>query len=71
MNKYEKLLDNIYENLPEETGSGERFEFPEFDSFIEGNKTIITNFEAVANKLRREKQLLLKFLSRELATPIT
>ena len=70
MNNYEKLLDNVYANLPKKTADDQRFEFPVFDSFIEGNKTIIKNFEAVASKLRREKQFLVKFFSKELATPI-
>jgi len=71
MSEYNKLLDNIYDNLPKKAVSDQRFEFPEFDSFVEGNKTIIKNFEYVASTLRREKNFLVKFLSRELATPIT
>lgn len=70
MDKYTNLLDNIYANLPEDAASDQRFEFPGFDSFIEGNKTIIKNFDAVSSKLRRDKQILVKFLSKELATPV-
>ncbi|MEM3422491.1 MAG: translation initiation factor IF-2 subunit beta [Candidatus Bilamarchaeaceae archaeon] len=70
MSDYEKLLDNIYSNLPERTKhSGERFEPPKFDYFIEGNKTIIKNFKTVCEKLRRNPKLLLKFLTKELAVP--
>jgi len=71
MNSYEKLLDNIYSNLPERSTNGERFEAPVFQSFSEGNKTIIKNFGFVAEKLRREKSFLMKFLSKELAVPVT
>ncbi len=68
--EYDKLLDAIYSNLPTKTSSGVRFEYPEFDSFVEGNKTIIKNTDLVCSKLRREKQQLIKFLTKELATPI-
>ncbi|MFA5049956.1 MAG: translation initiation factor IF-2 subunit beta [Candidatus Micrarchaeia archaeon] len=69
-NEYENLLDNIYSNLPKQTSSGSRFERPEFDSFFEGNKTIIKNIDLVCSKLRRDKQFLIKYLTKELATPI-
>ena len=67
--EYEQLLDNIYANLPEKTMSGERFEPPTFDFFVEGTKTIIKNFGPVCEKLRREKEALAKYLSKELAVP--
>ncbi len=68
--KYNSLLDNIYAALPTKKKSDERFELPEFESFIEGNKTIIKNFDFVCNTLRRDKLLLIKYLSKELATPV-
>ena len=71
MSDYENLLDNVYTNLPDKIKSEERFETPKFDSFIEGNKTIIKNFEAVVSTLRREKDFLMKFLTKELAVPIS
>jgi translation initiation factor 2 beta subunit (eIF-2beta)/eIF-5 len=40
-NDYDKLLDNIYANLPEKVTKTERFEMPRFEYFTEGNKTII------------------------------
>lgn len=55
--------------MPAKTTSGERFEMPIIDSMIEGNKTIIKNFEFVAEKLRRSPRLLMKFLAKELAAP--
>ncbi|MGV8176265.1 MAG: translation initiation factor IF-2 subunit beta [Candidatus Bilamarchaeaceae archaeon] len=66
---YDKLLDNVYRNLPEKLTSGERFEPPKFEIFSEGNKTIIKNFQVVAEKLRRDKAFLIKYLSKELAAP--
>lgn len=67
---YDKLLDNIYSNLPEKSEEGERFEMPKFEFFTEGNKTMIKNFKSVCEKIRREPQFLSKFLSKELAVPV-
>ncbi len=66
---YEKLLDRAYSLLPEKSVGGERFEVPIVDSFTQGNKTIIKNFDFIAETLRRDKASLIKFLSRELAVP--
>ena len=67
---YDQLLDNLYANLPERTvGTGERFEIPKFEYFTEGMKTIIKNFIATCEKIRRDKSMVTKFLSKELAVP--
>ncbi|MFH2106976.1 MAG: translation initiation factor IF-2 subunit beta [Candidatus Micrarchaeota archaeon] len=66
---YEKLLDNVYANLPNKTASGERFEYPVFEFFVEGNKTIIKNFGVVCDKLRRDPEEVTKYFSKELAVP--
>lgn len=68
METYEKMLERIYEKLPERTIKTERFEMPSFSSFIQGKQTIIKNFSEVANVLRREPNHMLKYLSKELAT---
>ncbi len=68
--EYEKLLDDIYENLPEKVTKSERFEMPQFEFFAEGNKTIIKNFKTVADKIRREPEYVGKYLSKELAVPV-
>ncbi|MBD3209957.1 translation initiation factor IF-2 subunit beta [Candidatus Micrarchaeota archaeon] len=67
--EYEQLLDNIYSSLPKKAETTERFEMPQFSYFTEGNKTIIKNFRAVAEKIRREPAFLSKYLSKELAVP--
>jgi len=69
MDTYDDLLMRGYSQIPEKTSSGERFEIPIVDSIIEGNKTIIKNFEFIAGKLRREKAMLAKFFTKELAVP--
>lgn len=66
---YEKLLDGIYENLPDKATTGERFEMPKFEYFTEGNKTIIKNFKSVSEKIRRDPSMIIKFLTKELAVP--
>ncbi|MCD6279863.1 translation initiation factor IF-2 subunit beta [Candidatus Micrarchaeota archaeon] len=71
MQSYEALLDKLYKELPKKEISGERFQVPELRISQEGNKTIIHNFDVVLNKLRRDPQLLSKFLSKELAVPTT
>lgn len=68
--EYEQLLENIYSNLPESAVKAERFEMPKFEYFTEGNKTIIKNFRMVAEKVRRDPQLISKYLSKELAVPL-
>jgi translation initiation factor 2 subunit 2 len=68
---YDSLLDNIYKKLPEKAqGTGERFEIPRFEFFTEGNKTIIKNYKAVTDKIRRDPAFLSKVLSKELAVPV-
>ncbi|MBU0531941.1 translation initiation factor IF-2 subunit beta [Candidatus Micrarchaeota archaeon] len=67
--EYEDLLDEIYSNLPKKQSTGERFEIPKFEYFTEGNKTIVKNFKAVAEKIRRDPQFISKFLTKELAVP--
>jgi translation initiation factor 2 subunit 2 len=67
--EYEKMLDELYAKLHEKITHAERFEMPKFDYFVEGNKTIIKNFKAVCDKIRREPQLLIKYLTKELAVP--
>ncbi len=69
--KYEKMLENIYKIIPEKVKMKERFEMPEFSSFISGKQTIINNLADVAKQLRREPEHLMKFLMKELAVPGT
>ncbi len=68
--EYEKLLDNVYTNLPKKEAKAERFEMPKFEYFSEGNKTIIKNFKVVCDKIRREQTMISKYLSKELAVPV-
>ena len=66
---YEALLKRGRERLPESALHVERFEVPKARGHIEGNKTVISNFNQIADILRRDQKHLLKYLLKELATP--
>lgn len=69
--EYSKLLDMARSALPEKTDSGERFETPNIESFLQGNKTIIRNFDLILQKIRRPGEMLTKYFTKELAVPAT
>ena len=66
---YEKMLKKAKKELPKELVEKSRFEIPKIKGYIEGNKTIVSNFIQICDILHREQSLLLKYLQRELATP--
>ncbi len=66
---YKKLLEKGRKELPESVFKTERFEIPKVKGHIQGNKTVITNFNQIVSTMRRDPQHLLKFLLKELATP--
>jgi len=68
MESYKQLLEEAYKKVkPIEIK--ERFETPKVNSIIEGNKTIISNFQQLCSHLRRNQEHLEKFLEKELAAP--
>ncbi len=69
MDEYESMLDRARSVLPEKTLTFERFETPAIESFLQGNKTIIKNFEVILQKIRRPPEMLTKYFSKELAIP--
>jgi len=68
---YDELLERAYSLLPEKATKRERFEMPVIESFIQGNKTIIKNFDSIAERLRRRQDEIAKYFFRELAIPGT
>lgn len=70
MKKYEDLLEEAYKNIPKGLASGERFEIPKLESFSEGNKTIVRNFGSAVDSVRRKREEVMKYLSKELAVPV-
>jgi len=67
--EYEKLLERAISKIPEKLKSKERFEIPKVDILIEGNQTIVRNFNEIYSKLRRKPKHIISFLSNELAAP--
>ena len=66
---YEDLLNKAYESLPNIEESTERLEIPSPDIIIQGRQTIIKNFSQICEAIRRSPNHLLKYLTKELATP--
>ena len=68
MEKYEELLESAYKKLPEVSSvEAVRLEIPLLKSSLSGNKTIISNLDAVAKAVRRDINHVFKFFQRELA----
>lgn len=67
--EYDELLDKAFKELPEKATKSERFEPPVISSFLQGKQTVIKNISEVADKIRREPDHIMRFMSRELATP--
>ena len=63
------MLKRGRENIPETFKNRERFEIPKVKGHIEGNKTIISNFNEICGLMERENRIVLKFILKELATP--
>lgn len=66
---YLSLLGRAKEKLPETIEKHERFVVPEPDVLQEGKITVVRNFGAIIDALRREPDHLLHYLLRELGTP--
>ncbi len=68
MKSYEEMLEEAYAKI-KVINTGERFEIPKVESFIQGGFTVVKNFVQIAEKLRRDPKHMLKFFTRELAAP--
>ena len=66
---YSKLLANARKSMPESVLEKDRFEIPKVMGHIQGNRTIISNFQSIADTLRRPTDHLLKYVLKELAAP--
>src|SRR3972149_9111776 len=69
--QYEELLDKAYEKLPKSQEASQRLEIPTPEILIQGNQTIIKNFNQICQALRREPKHVFKYLTKELASPGT
>lgn len=65
---YEDMLDKAQDEVPEDLGSGERFEMPEVETRRDGSKTVFENFTEFVKAFNREEKHLSKFILNELGT---
>ena len=68
---YDELLKLACSQMPEVSLKRERLELPRLYITTVGMRTIISNFNEVADVLNRDPQHILKFLTREMATAAT
>lgn len=66
--EYEKLLDLALEKIPKVKSSKDRFEVPEPDVVVMGNRTVLRNLGEIAGAVNRRADKLMKYLLRELGT---
>ncbi len=69
MKKYEEMLKEAMEKIPDNVKKESRYEIPAPQINIQGNRTFITNFADITNSIRRDPKHVSKYLFRELATP--
>lgn len=67
--EYLNLLERALRSLPQKTQKFGRFEPPQLRMHLEGSKTIISNFNEICDKLRREPSYIARFFGKELAVP--
>lgn len=68
---YDKLLDRAFEKLPSLSAETVDFKIPVPDSMVQGAKTILKNFGQIADVARRDKTEIAKYMTRELAAPVS
>jgi translation initiation factor 2 subunit 2 len=70
MDDYDKLLDRARSQVPEDAfkKSGERFQVPDVQLMVQGNRSIWQNFQEIINILNRPGKEVLKFVSGQLGT---
>ena len=70
MDDYDKLLDRARSQVPEDAfkKSGERFQVPDVQLMLQGNRSIWQNFQEIINILNRPGKEVLKFVSGQLGT---
>lgn len=61
------MLKRGKDQLPENVRNTERFEVMRVKGLLQGNKTILSNLLQIADQLQRPPEMLLKWLSKELA----
>ncbi|MBN2368632.1 translation initiation factor IF-2 subunit beta [Candidatus Woesearchaeota archaeon] len=67
---YESLLRRAREKLPDSVLKTERFSIPKIRGHIQGNKTVLSNLYQIADILGTDFDHFLKYILKELATPV-
>ena len=65
---YDQLLARAKKALPDALSSGERFQVPAPEIVYEGKTSILKNFEDIVQAIRRDPDMVLTYLLRELGT---
>lgn len=65
------MLDKAFAELPTLSIEKSDFQVPIADSLIQGSKTILKNIEQIADKARRSEEDIAKYLTKELAAPVS
>ncbi|MGC8479443.1 MAG: translation initiation factor IF-2 subunit beta [Candidatus Micrarchaeia archaeon] len=68
---YDQLLDKAFKELPTLSVEKSDFEIPQVDSLVQGSKTILKNIDQISDKARRSQEDIAKYLSKELAAPVS
>jgi len=66
--EYEQLLQQAYASLPKKSRETIRLEIPTPESYVQGNQTVIRNFGQICTLIRREPEMVTRYLAKELAT---
>ncbi|MCL4371808.1 translation initiation factor IF-2 subunit beta [Candidatus Marsarchaeota archaeon] len=64
------MLDRALSKLPVLETEKSDFVIPKVDSIVQGNKTIIRNIGAIADKARRNVQDIARYISKEFGVPV-
>jgi len=70
MDDYESLLDRARSQVPEDAfkRSGERFQVPDIQLMVQGNRSFWQNFQDIISILNRPGKEVLKYVAGQLAT---
>ncbi len=66
---YADLLKKAQDEMPSVVSERERFEIPKVKGHVEGNKTVISNLDQIAQTFQRQVDSIYRYLLKELATP--
>ncbi|ESP87213.1 translation initiation factor IF-2 subunit beta [Candidatus Halobonum tyrrellensis] len=66
--EYDDMLDRAVGESPEASGGESRFDVPTPEVRQEGSVTVVENFPAVADRLARDPEHLLRYLQEEVGT---